>query len=59
MRRERGAQDLCEQGVGGLGGRVERKGEEEAQGGWRTRAGAFQFQSRAHLCPKIIISRHC
>lgn len=33
MRRQRGAQDLCEQGVGGLGGRVERKGEEEAQGG--------------------------
>lgn len=41
MRRERGAQGLREQGVGGLGGRAGRKGEEKGQGCLRTGAGGI------------------
>lgn len=39
MRRERGAHVLCESGMDGLGGKVERIGEEKAQGCLRTGAG--------------------
>lgn len=56
MRRERGAQGLCEQGVGGLGGRVERKERRKHRADGESGLEAFQSQSRIHVCPKIIIS---
>lgn len=59
MRRERGAQGLCEQGVGGLGGRMERKERRKHRADGESGLEAFQSQSRIHVCPKIIISRHC
>lgn len=59
VRRERRAQGLHEQGVCGLGGRVERKERRKHRADGELGLEAFQSQSSVHACPKIIISRHC